>query len=60
MLREVLRVLKPGGSFHLLDFVADDTSHRIWSRLLLSHARMKDNSDKRILELIRNTGLTNR
>ncbi len=51
MLREVLRVLKPGGSFHLLDFVADDTSHGIWSRLLLSHARMKDNSDKRILEL---------
>jgi len=25
--REVRRVLKPGSSFHLLDFVADDTAH---------------------------------
>jgi ubiquinone/menaquinone biosynthesis C-methylase UbiE len=53
MLREVLRVLKPGASFHLLDFVADS------ARLFLSHARMKDNRDATILELMNRVGLTN-
>ena len=59
MLREVLRVLKPGGSFHLLDFVADNTSHGFFDRLFLSHARMKDNRDAPILELMNRVGLTN-
>ena len=53
MLREVWRVLKSGGSFHLLDFVADS------ARLFQSHARMKDNRDATILELMNRTGFTN-
>ena len=53
MLREVLRVLKSGGSFHLLDFVADS------ARLFQSHARMKDNRDASILQLMHRAGFTN-
>jgi ubiquinone/menaquinone biosynthesis C-methylase UbiE len=59
MLREVLRVLKSGGSFHLLDFVADNNSHGFFDRLFHSHARMKDNRDATILELMNRVGLTN-
>ena len=59
MLREVVRVLTFGGSFHLLDFVADNTSGGFLHRLFQSHARMKDNLDERILELMSHAGLTN-
>ena len=58
MLKEVLRVLKPGGSFHFVDFIVDDVSHRFFDRLFRSHAHMKDNSDERILELMSRTGFT--
>ena len=54
MLREVLRVLRAGGSFHLLDFVTDNTA-----RLFQAHARMKDNRDASILELMNRVGFTN-
>jgi len=59
MLREVDRVLKPGGSFHLLDFVSDHSSRGFLAHLFHSHAQMKDNSDERILELMSRAGLTN-
>lgn len=59
MLREVLRVLKPGCSLHLLDFVTDNTSHGFLHRLFQSHARMKDNQNESILELMSRAGLTN-
>lgn len=59
MLREVLRVLKPGGSFHLVDFTVADASHAFFDRLFRSHAQMKENSDERILELLSVTGFTN-
>lgn len=59
MLHEVVRVLKPGGLFHLLDFVADHASHGFFARLFHSHARMQDNSDERILELMSRAGLKN-
>lgn len=59
MLREVLRVLKSGGSFHLLDFVVDNASHGFFARLFQAHARMKDNLDATILELMSRVGLTN-
>ena len=59
-LREVLRVLKPGGSFHLLDFAGgEDGAQGLWGRLLNSHARLRDNSDQRILQLMRRAGFTN-
>lgn len=58
-LKEVLRVLKPGGSFHLLDFAADHESHGYFDRLIQSHARMKDNTYERILQLMSRAGFTN-
>ena len=59
MLREVLRVLRGGGSFHLLDFVVDNASHGFLNRLFQAHARMKGNLDAAILDLMRRVGLTN-
>src|SRR5918995_1661808 len=59
-LREVLRVLKPGGSFHLLDFAGHDHGSRgHFSRLIHSSNRMKDNSERRILQLMRYAGFIN-
>ena len=57
--REVLRVLKPGGSFHLLDFVADDAAHGFFVRVMAGHALMKTNTNERILRLIGRAGFTN-
>jgi ubiquinone/menaquinone biosynthesis C-methylase UbiE len=59
MLREVLRVLRRGGLFHLLDFVAANGSNGFFDRLFQAHARMKDNKDAAILELMSRAGLTN-
>jgi ubiquinone/menaquinone biosynthesis C-methylase UbiE len=56
MLREVLRVLQPGGSFHFVDFIVDDASTGFFDRLFRSHAQMKDNSDERIRDLMSHTG----
>jgi ubiquinone/menaquinone biosynthesis C-methylase UbiE len=56
MLREVLRVLKPGGSFHFVDFIVDDASHGFFDRLFRSHAQMKDNSDQSIRDLMSHAG----
>ena len=58
-LKEVLRVLKPGGSFHLLDFVSDHGSHGFLHRLVHSHAELKDNTDERIFKLLSRAGFTN-
>ena len=60
MLREVLRVLKPGGSFHLVDFAGgEDGAPGRWGRLVDSHARLEDNSQQRILQLMRRAGFMN-
>lgn len=58
-LKEVQRVLKPGGSFHLLDFVADHASHGFLARLVHSHAELKENTHERILKLMNVAGLKN-
>lgn len=65
-LSEVSRVLKPGGSFHLLDIVGggrdSDDSHGLHCHLgCLFHSsdRLKDNSDARVFELIREAGFKN-
>ena len=57
--REVLRVLKPGGSFHLLDFVANETSHGFFERFFAGHALMKTNTNGRILRLMSRAGFSN-
>ena len=58
-LSEVLRVLKPGGSLHLLDFTAGHPgSNGLWRRLINAHAQLKDNSDERILQLMSRAGFT--
>ena len=72
-LTEVLRVLKPGGSFHLLDFASTDdgshgaashshTTHSLHERLMhLFHPRnrLQDNSDAGILGLMTGAGFPN-
>ena len=57
--REVLRVLRPDGSFHLLDFVSNETSHGFFERLFAGHALMKTNTNQRILGLISRAGFSN-
>ena len=60
MLREVLRVLKPDGSFHLLDFAGgEDKAPGRWGRLIDSHARLEENSQRRILQLMKRAGFMN-
>ena len=59
-LREVLRVLKPAGTFHLLDFAGgEDKAPGRLGRLVNSHARLEDNSQQRILQLMRRAGFPN-
>lgn len=56
-LREVLRVLKPAGTFHLLDFAGgEDKAPGRLGRMVNSHARLEDNSQQRILQLMRRAG----
>ena len=57
--REVLRVLKPGGSFHLLDFVTKDGASGFVERLIAGHALMRTNLDERLLRLMNRAGFVN-
>jgi ubiquinone/menaquinone biosynthesis C-methylase UbiE len=59
MLGEVLRVLKPEGSFHLLDFAADHASHGLLDHFIHAHARLKDNTQERMLQLMSSAGFRN-
>lgn len=57
-LREIRRVLKPGGSLHLLDFGGPESgADGFWARLLHSSHRLKDNAEGRILTLMNQAGL---
>jgi ubiquinone/menaquinone biosynthesis C-methylase UbiE len=58
-LQEVRRVLKPGGSFHLLDFTAGHGSHGFLARFVHSHAQLKDNTDDLLVQLMNDAGFTN-
>lgn len=70
-LTEVVRVLRPGGSLHLLDFVSADRglpnsrshgSHGLHDHVMqLFHSkdRVEGNSDAAILEIMRRAGFTN-
>jgi ubiquinone/menaquinone biosynthesis C-methylase UbiE len=58
-LREVCRVLKPRARLHLMDFVkVDSPSAGRVARWLHASPRLKDNSDERILSLMREAGLS--
>ena len=55
MLREVLRVLAPGGQLHLMDFTGSHGHGRL-ARLLHPHQALKDNVEDRVLALMREAG----
>lgn len=57
-LGEIRRVLKDGGSLHLLDFDGPVESGHGWRwRGLHSHPRLTDNAERTILELMKEVGL---
>jgi ubiquinone/menaquinone biosynthesis C-methylase UbiE len=57
MLHEVLRVLRPGGSLHLLDFGrSDERSARLLGRLYQGAEDQRENSDSRVAALLAEAG----
>lgn len=58
-LREIRRVLKPGGSFHLVDFSRIDGSGHGLKHLMCASGHFKGNSDSRILSLFEQAGFAN-
>jgi ubiquinone/menaquinone biosynthesis C-methylase UbiE len=57
MLREILRVLRPGGSFHLLDFGrSDERSAWLFGRLFQAAEDLRENSDSRVAALLAEAG----
>ena len=58
-LRAVRRVLKPGGSFHMLDFEGVDAGPSFLARLFHSSHRLRDNSENRVLTVMSQAGFAN-
>jgi ubiquinone/menaquinone biosynthesis C-methylase UbiE len=53
------RVLKPGGTFHMLDFEGPEGgSHGVFSHLLHRSQRLKENSENQVLSLMRQAGFS--
>ena len=56
-LRAIRRVLKPGGGFHMLDFEGPESgSNGVLAHILHSSKRLKENSESRVLSLMRQSG----
>ena len=59
-LRAMRRVLKTGGSLHLVDFEGPEDGRPTFLQRLFHHSdRLKDNSERRVLELMREAGFAN-
>jgi ubiquinone/menaquinone biosynthesis C-methylase UbiE len=58
-LREVRRVLKPGGRFHMVDFAPGGSNKRgVLGHLIHADRHLKDNAEDRVLDAIRAAGLS--
>jgi ubiquinone/menaquinone biosynthesis C-methylase UbiE len=56
-LRDIRRVLRPGGSLHLLDFEGPEAATEgLLPRLLHSSRRLEDNAESRVVELMSQAG----
>jgi SAM-dependent methyltransferase len=58
LLREALRVLRPGGSFHLLDFAGDGHAHGL-TALFHRAEHLRESDDASIGALLREAGFAN-
>lgn len=57
MLREILRVLRPGGSLHLLDFgPGEERSGGLLGRLFHGAEDLRENSDSRVAAILTEAG----
>jgi ubiquinone/menaquinone biosynthesis C-methylase UbiE len=58
-LREIRRVLKPGGRLHLLDFAQPEAAHsaNVVARWMHSTHRLEDNTDTRVRSFMDDAGL---
>lgn len=55
-LREARRVLRAGGSFHLLDFARPQHGYGLFGHIMRSSPLLKDNTEARMLELFERAG----